>query len=75
MILVGNKIDLGEDRRKVTREAAEKKARDWGIASIEVSAKADINISEIFHNLIQQCWDLDGGPPQPKSSKAKCEIL
>lgn len=75
MILVGNKIDLGEDRRKVSREAAEKKAREWGISFIEVSAKTDVNISEIFHNLIQQCWDLEGGPPQPKIAKSKCEIL
>jgi len=74
MVLVGNKTDL-EDKRKVSREVAEEVALEWGIPLIEVSAKADQNISEIFHTLIQQCWDREGGPPHSRSSKRTCVIL
>jgi len=74
MVLVGNKLDL-EDKRKVRVDLAQKKANEWSIPLIEVSAKADLNISDIFQHLIRLCWERDG-PPQPKASKvSKCAIL
>jgi len=74
MVLVGNKLDL-EDKRKVPKDLAQKKAEEWGIPLIECSAKTDQNIADIFHSLVQQCWDRDGGPPKPKSEKGRCDLL
>lgn len=74
MVLVGNKLDL-EDNRKVDKEVAQKKAKEWNIPLIEVSAKTDVNIAEIFHILISLCWDREGGPPQPKANRSKCNLL
>jgi Ras-related protein Ral-A len=45
-ILVGNKIDLAE-RRKVTLEEAEQKARSWSIRYIETSAKTKHNVDKV----------------------------
>ncbi|KAL7720914.1 Ras family GTPase RAS1 [Entamoeba marina] len=47
IILVGNKIDL-EEERKVTTEEGEQLADSLGIDFIECSAKEGININEIF---------------------------
>lgn len=45
-ILVGNKIDLAE-RRKVTPEEAQQKARSWSILYIETSAKTKFNVDKV----------------------------
>ncbi len=45
-ILVGNKIDLAE-KRKVTLEEAEQKARSWSIRYIETSAKTKHNVDKV----------------------------
>jgi len=45
-ILVGNKIDLA-DKRKVTPEEAEQKARSWSIRYIETSAKTKQNVDKV----------------------------
>jgi len=74
MVLVGNKSDL-EDKRKVPKDLAQKKAEEWNIPFLECSAKTDQNISDIFHTLVQLCWDRGGGPPKPKSDKSKCNLL
>jgi GTPase SAR1 family protein len=74
MVLVGNKLDL-EEKRKVSQDIAQKKAKEWEIPFIEVSAKVDVNIAEIFHLLIDLCWDREGGPPQPKTQKSRCDLL
>lgn len=45
-ILVGNKIDLAE-KRKVTPEEAEQKARSWSVRYIETSAKTKFNVDKV----------------------------
>lgn len=45
-ILVGNKIDLAE-KRKVTSEEAEQRARNWSIRYIETSAKTKHNVDKV----------------------------
>ena len=45
-ILVGNKIDLAE-KRKVTLEEAEQRARSWSIRYIETSAKTKHNVDKV----------------------------
>ena len=51
-ILVGNKIDL-EDDRCVTKTEAMQKAREWGVPYVECSAKLGKDIDTVFHTLIK----------------------
>ncbi|CDJ44852.1 RAB6 protein, putative, partial [Eimeria tenella] len=48
--LVGNKTDLS-DRRQVSPEEGEQKAREQGILFIETSAKAGHNVKTLFRKL------------------------
>lgn len=50
LILVGNKIDL-EDQRDVSREEGEKLAEELGITYMETSAKTGENVDEAFRML------------------------
>lgn len=52
IILVGNKIDLAE-RRQVGAEEGQALAKELGVMFIETSAKAGVNIKQLFHNLAQ----------------------
>ena len=51
VIIIGNKIDL-EDQRAVSMEEAEKLSLKYDIPYIEVSVKNDINIKRAFYKLI-----------------------
>lgn len=50
LALVGNKTDLA-DKRQVSLEEGEQKAREHGILFIETSAKAGYNIKALFRKL------------------------
>ena len=54
IVLVGSKCDL-EDQRAVGRDQGANLAHQWGnyCSFMEVSAKARINISEAFYQLLQ----------------------
>jgi small GTP-binding protein len=54
MILIGNKCDLESDR-VISREQGQQLARSWGNCSfMETSAKARINVTEAFTDLVSQ---------------------
>jgi len=75
MVLVGNKKDL-ESKREVTTVKGKLAAKEWDCSFLESSAKTDSNIREIFYSLIDQTWEKNGGPPNPKKvSKRSCTIL
>lgn len=74
MILVGNKSDLEEDR-VVTREQGIQLARSFNCAFMETSAKARINVDEIFFDLLKQ---IDKRYPDEKKKipkKKRCNFL
>ena len=52
IILVGNKIDLAE-RRQVGTDEGQALAKELGVMFIETSAKAGLNIKQLFQNLAQ----------------------
>lgn len=51
IILIGNKIDLINDR-KITKEEAEKVANEYNIKYFETSAKDDTGIKEAIKSII-----------------------
>ncbi|KAK5978981.1 ADP ribosylation factor [Trichostrongylus colubriformis] len=73
MILVGNKCDL-EDERVVGKDQGHNLARLFGSAYVETSAKAKINVDEVFHYLIRQISRRypDNGNLQKKTTKQCC---
>ncbi|KAI8094795.1 GTP-binding protein Ryh1 [Thamnidium elegans] len=50
IVLVGNKTDLN-DKRQVTVDEGEKKAREYNIMFIETSAKAGYNVKALFRKI------------------------
>jgi len=49
--LVGNKTDLGNDKRQITTEEGEEKAKKEGLLFMECSAKAGYNVKSLFRKL------------------------
>lgn len=50
VVLVGNKTDLA-DKRQVSYEEGEHKAKGFGVRFIETSAKAGYNIKQLFRTI------------------------
>ncbi|XP_066968571.1 ras-related protein Rap-1b isoform X1 [Macrobrachium rosenbergii] len=75
MILVGNKCDL-EDERVVGKDQGLNLAKSFSCAFLESSAKAKINVNEIFYDLVRQ---INRNSPQGQNgktgSKKKCCLL
>jgi len=61
-VLVGNKCDL-EDERVVGKDQGSNLAHTFGCTFLETSAKAKINVNDIFNDLVQQINKLT--PPKP----------
>mmetsp|Transcript_93573 Transcript_93573/g.185651 ORF Transcript_93573/g.185651 Transcript_93573/m.185651 type:complete len:214 (-) Transcript_93573:83-724(-) len=79
IVLVGNKTDIS-DRRQVSTEEGEEKAKETGVMFWETSAKMGTNIKALFRQLAQALPGQDeqagpdekakvviGGTPQPTS--------
>lgn len=58
MMLVGNKTDLA-DRRQVSVEEGEAKAKEYDIMFIETSAKAGFNIKSLFRKVASALPGID----------------
>lgn len=74
MVLVGNKCDL-EDERVVGKELGKQLAQQFNCSFMETSAKAKINVNDIFNDLVQQ---INKKSPEKKQSKKKsrmCALL
>jgi small GTP-binding protein len=70
MVLVGNKCDL-EDERVVGKDQGVNLARQFGNCTfLETSAKAKVNVDEIFHDLVRQI-NRQTPDPRRKANKKK----
>jgi len=49
--LVGNKTDLGNDKRQISTEEGEEKSKKDGLLFMECSAKAGYNVKSLFRKL------------------------
>ncbi|XP_054724659.1 ras-related protein Ral-A-like isoform X2 [Uloborus diversus] len=79
-LLVGNKADL-EDKRQVSLEEADLKARQWNVPYVETSAKTRCNVDKVFFDLMREIKNrkfseskTNNGPKKP-GRKKKCVIL
>ncbi|CAH8491644.1 unnamed protein product [Schistosoma turkestanicum] len=73
LILVGNKCDL-EHERVVAKDQGQSLSRQFNCSFLETSAKAKINVNEIFIDLVRQI-NKQIPPVKQKTSKRKCIIL
>jgi small GTP-binding protein len=83
-VIVGNKSDLPEDLKVVSKKDAESLSSKWKIKYIEASAKTRKNIDESFHQLVHEILasreskDVKPSPtPQKEATPAKkgCLLL
>ena len=58
IVLVGNKTDLNE-KRQVSTEEGEKKAKEYNVLFIETSAKAGYNVKALFRRIAQALPGMD----------------
>ncbi len=75
IIMVGNKCDL-IDKRKISQEEAEKKAKSLNINFLEVSALEKINVKETFlvvaKELLVKKAKIDTSSKQDVDPKKRC---
>ncbi|XP_068445572.1 ras-related protein Rab-41 isoform X5 [Clinocottus analis] len=72
IMLVGNKTDLA-DKRQVSVEAAERKARELNVMYIETSAKAGYNVKQLFRRVAAALPGMDSTPEKSKEDNIQLE--
>ncbi|OXC68063.1 GTP-binding protein ryh1 [Cryptococcus neoformans] len=70
IVLVGNKTDLN-DKRQVTPEDLDKRAKELGVMSIETSAKAGHNVKTLFKKI---ALALPGGCEAKDNGTTKIDV-
>lgn len=80
-LLVGNMIDLKE-QRQVSYEEATKRAQDWHVPYVETSAKTRVNVDKVFYDLMREirarkmeAIRQNNGKQNKNRKKKKCVIL
>merc|ERR1712045_153356 len=72
IMLVGNKTDLSEEKRQVSTEEGERKAKELNVMFIETSAKAGYNVKQLFRRVaaalpgMESSVEASGGGPGAK---------
>ena len=74
MILVGNKCDL-EDERVVGKDQGVNLAKNFNCAFLESSAKAKINVNEIFYDLVRQINRKSPASTKTHKKQRQCCLL
>lgn len=74
MVLVGNKCDL-EEERVVGKEQGASLARAFACTFLETSAKAKVNVNDIFYDLVRQVNKKSPEKKQKQKKKPICVLL
>lgn len=70
IVLVGNKTDLN-DKRQVTTEEGEKKAKEFKVMFIETSAKAGHNVKTLFKRIAQALPGMEGAAQEDQGRESR----
>ncbi|WVQ77066.1 hypothetical protein IAR50_006745 [Cryptococcus sp. DSM 104548] len=70
IVMVGNKTDLN-DKRQVTPEELDKRAKELDVMSIETSAKAGLNVKTLFKKIAMA---LPGGSESKDAAATKIDV-
>lgn len=70
IVLVGNKTDLNE-KRQVTTEDGENKAKEFNVMFIETSAKAGYNVKALFRRIAQALPGMENTISEQTQSQSK----
>ncbi|XP_048754591.1 ras-related protein Ral-A-like isoform X3 [Ostrea edulis] len=77
-LLVGNKADL-EDKRYVSVEEAQERAKQWNVPYVETSAKTRANVDKVFYDLMRAIKDKKAAnapkDPVPESTTKCCVVM
>jgi len=73
MVVVGNKEDIREGARQVTKEEGEALAKSWGVAFIESSARENHNVAKTFELMIAEIEK--GQEPDKPAGGGKCCVM
>jgi Ras-related protein Rab-8A len=74
-ILIGNKSDVEESQRAVSRAEGEKLAADFNMRFFETSAKKGINVADAFECIAKQVVErVSTSGPRPGAPKANVVI-
>lgn len=71
-MLVGNKTDLS-DKRQVSTEEGERKAKELNVMFIETSAKAGYNVKQLFRRVAAALPGME--PSDPSSKQDMTEVV
>ena len=74
LVIIGNKIDLEEDEREVSKEEAQQLAQKFNCKYIETSAKTQINLNESLTHLTKLIYKANGLYPEEKK-EANCLLF
>ncbi|KAI7874499.1 ras-domain-containing protein [Lichtheimia hyalospora FSU 10163] len=73
IILVGNKTDIGE-KRQVSVEDGEKKAKEYNVMFIETSAKAGYNVKALFRKIGHALPGMETSTDDTRDSMTKVDL-
>ncbi|KAI7880668.1 ras-domain-containing protein [Lichtheimia hyalospora FSU 10163] len=73
VVLVGNKTDLNE-KREVTTEEGERRAKELNVMFIETSAKAGHNVKPLFRKIAQNLPGIDSHGNEQKDQMQKVNL-
>ena len=76
-LLIGNKSDVGEGERRVSKDEGRAFARERGMLFIEASAKTQEGVAQAFDELIQKILDVPSlleGEEQKGGAKGQVKI-
>ncbi|ORY97992.1 ras-related protein rab-like protein-6A [Syncephalastrum racemosum] len=73
IVLVGNKTDLNE-KREVTPDEGEKRAKELNVMFIETSAKAGHNVKTLFRKIAQNLPGIDSNGNDTKDQMQKVNL-
>eukprot|EP00118_Oscarella_pearsei_P025137 m.307594 g.307594 ORF g.307594 m.307594 type:complete len:207 (+) comp42495_c0_seq1:207-827(+) len=68
IMLVGNKTDLA-DKRQVSMDDGEKKAKDLNVMFIETSAKSGYNVKQLFRRVAAALPGMDNAPEKRRDDE------